>query len=166
MELLPLLIFPSLLIIAAIYDLTTMTIPNWISAVLLIAFVGLSLGMGAPLSMIGTGLGIGFGFLLLGMAFFALGWLGGGDAKLIAATAVWFSGPEAVTFIVYVMLIGGVETLLLVSFRQVLLPAPFQSIPWVSRLHAAGGDLPYGVAIAAGGLVALSQAPLIGVMAG
>lgn len=166
MEFLPVLVFPSLLIIAAAYDMTTMTIPNWISGMMVICFIGLGLGVGFPLTQIGLGLGVGFGCLLLGMVFFALGWLGGGDAKLIAATAVWFGWPTAFPFLVYVMLIGGAETLLLLSFRRSPLPAQIQSVPWIGRLHGADGDLPYGVAIAVGGIFALSQSPLMSHIAG
>lgn len=166
MELLPLLILPLLLVIAAMCDVATMTIPNWISGVLTVSFLALGFAFGMPAGQIGISLAVGTGFLFAGMAFFALGWLGGGDAKLIAATALWFGWPAALTFTVYVMLAGGVATLLLLTFRRVPVPQPALSLSWIERLHSADESLPYGVAIAAGGLFALSHAPLISLMAG
>lgn len=166
MELLPLVILPLLLVVAAGCDVTTMTIPNWISAILVVSFLALGLLFGLPIGQIGLSIGVGAGFLLGGMVLFSLGWLGGGDAKLIAATAVWFGWPSAFIFILYTMFAGGAATLLLLLFRRISMPRPVLSVAWVGRLHSADEALPYGVAIATGGLLALSQAPLISVMAG
>lgn len=166
MELLPVLIFPLLLVVAAACDVTTMTIPNWISGTLVVSFLALGVVWGLPLGQLGLALGVGTGFLLLGMMAFALGWLGGGDAKLIAAASVWFGWPTAFAFIVYVMVFGGVVTLLLLMFRRTPLPEPVLEVAWVGRLHRANEALPYGVAIAAGGLMAMTQSPLMFHMAG
>ena len=166
MELLPVLILPLLLVIAAMSDIATMTIPNWISGLLVAFFPVLSVMFGMPVWDIALAFAVGFGFLLAGMAFFALGWIGGGDAKLIAATALWFGWPTALIFVFCMVLAGGVATLALLLFRRVNLPQPVLSVPWVGRLHGAKEELPYGVAIAAGGLMAFSQAPLIVLMIG
>lgn len=166
MELLPVLILPLLLVIAAMSDIATMTIPNWISGVLVVSFLALGLVFRMPMNEVAQAMGVGAGFLVAGMALFALGWLGGGDAKLMAATAVWFGWPSVLTFTFSTLIAGGAATLILLAFRRVQLPQPVLSVPWVGRLHSASEALPYGVAIAAGGLVALSQSPLIGLMAG
>ncbi len=166
MELLPVLILPLLLVVAAMNDIATMTIPNWISGLLVASFLPLGFAFGMPIGDIAVALGVGFGFLLVGMACFALGWIGGGDAKLIAATAVWFGWPASLTFMFCTMLAGGAATLVLLLFRFMRVPDPVLSVPWVGRLHSTNEALPYGVAIAAGGLIALRQSPLIDLMAG
>lgn len=166
MDLLPILILPLLLVIAAMSDIATLTIPNWISGVLAASFFVLGLGFGMPVGDIVLALGVGTALLIAGMVFFALGWIGGGDAKLIAATALWFGWPAVLNFIFLTMLSGGAATLAVLAFRRLRLPQEAMTLPWVSRLHSTSEALPYGVAIAAGGLAALSQSPLIGVMAG
>ena len=166
MELLPLLILPLLLVIAAMHDVATLTIPNWISGLLFVSFPALGFVFGMPVGQIGISFVVGFGFLLGGMSLFAMGWLGGGDAKLIAATALWFGWPAALTFLVYTMLAGGAATLLLLSFRRMPVSQPVLSLSWARRLHSTNNALPYGVAIAVGGLIALPQSPLIVLMAG
>lgn len=166
MELLPLLILPLLLSIAAVSDAMTMTIPNWISAMLVVTFLALSLAVGMPMQDIAWSVGVGFLVLLMGMALFALNWLGGGDAKLLAATALWFGWAGVFQFLIYTMFAGGALSLLLISFRAVALPEQVTEVRWVARLHKAGEALPYGIAIAIGGLAALSQVPVLSHLAG
>lgn len=166
MELLPVIILPLLLTIAAVSDMTTMTIPNWISGLLILAFVALSLTFGMPLREIALSFGVGFAVLLLGMGLFALRWLGGGDAKLLAATSLWFGWPAVFPFLMYTMLVGGALSLVLINFRRFSLPPQIQAVPWIGRLHKIDEALPYGMAIAIGGLAALSQVPLLPLLGG
>src|SRR6202042_97849 len=86
-------------------------------------------------------------------AMFSFGWLGGGDAKLAAATAAWLGwggiprhGRAAAPF-------GGSLTLLLLGLRTVPLPAPLVRVAWLARLHNASAGVPYGIALAAAGLM-------------
>ena len=82
-----------------------------------------------------------------------MGWIGGGDAKLAAATALWFGFDYLLDYLVYASLFGGVLTLLLIQFRRLPLPAPLARQPWILRLHETGGGVPYGIALAAAALV-------------
>lgn len=166
MELLPVLILPLLLTIAAVSDMTTMTIPNWVSGLLIAAFAVLSLTFGMPLREIGLSFGVGFAVLLLGMALFALRWLGGGDAKLLAAASLWFGWPGVLYFLVYTMLVGGALSLVLINFRRLSMPTQVLGVEWIARLHKIDEALPYGIAIAIGGLAALSQVPLMPLLNG
>lgn len=166
MELLPVLILPLLLTIAAVSDVTTMTIPNWISGILVLAFLSLSITYGMPLREIGLSFGVGFAVLLLGMVLFALRWLGGGDAKLLAATSLWFGWSAVLPFLVYTMLVGGVLSLVFMKFRRLSLSPQVLAVSWVGRLHKIDEALPYGIAIAIGGLAALSQVPLLPLLGG
>lgn len=90
-----LLIFPVLVIVGALRDLTSYTIPNWVSGLLILGFFPAALALGLPLSTIGSNLGIGVIALVLGVAMFALRWIGGGDAKLFAAAGLWLGWPAS-----------------------------------------------------------------------
>ena len=161
MELLPFLILPLLLVVAAWSDITTMTIPNWISGILLVSYFILAPIFGLSWADIGWASLNAFAVLLIGMFLFAMKWLGGGDAKLLTATALWFGFPAAWTYIVVVMAFGGGVAFGLIMFRKLALPSPVQGVEWVQKLHAPDGDLPYGTAIAIAGLVLLSEVPMM-----
>jgi prepilin peptidase CpaA len=84
---------------------------------------------------------------------FSQGWIGGGDAKLAAATALWFGFDHLLDYLIYASLFGGILTLVLIQFRRLPLPAFMERQPWVMRLHEAGGGVPYGIALAAAALM-------------
>jgi prepilin peptidase CpaA len=81
-----------------------------------------------------------------------MGWIGGGDAKLAAATALWFGFDFLMDYLVYASLFGGVLTLVLIQFRRLPLPGPLARQTWILRLHETGGSVPYGIALAAAAL--------------
>ena len=90
-------ILPALAITAGLKDLISMTIPNWISGVLVVGFFPAALAVGlAPMAM-AAHVGVAIAALFIGAGMFALRWIGGGDAKLIAASCLWLgvtgSGP-------------------------------------------------------------------------
>ena len=102
---------PALLVVAALKDLTSYTIPNWISLALIVGFFPAALALGMPWASLGLHVGIGVAALIAGMAMFALGWIGGGDAKVFAATALWLGWPASATFLLVTALAGGVLAL-------------------------------------------------------
>jgi prepilin peptidase CpaA len=156
-----LLIFPALAIVAALKDATSYTIPNWISLALIVAFVPASLASGASLATIGVCLAAGLIALMAGMGMFAAGWIGGGDAKLFAAAALWLGWPAAFSFMLATGLAGGALTLGLLSLRSGwFAPIVAGGPAWVRKLGAEGGDIPYGVAIAVGALATFPQGAL------
>ncbi|HEY5305072.1 MAG TPA: prepilin peptidase [Pseudolabrys sp.] len=148
-----LLLFPALMAFAASSDLLTMTISNRISLALAAGFVLLALATGMSLTAIGMHLVAGALVLTVCFAFFAAGWIGGGDAKLAAATALWFGFDYLMDYVVYASLFGGVLTLLLIQFRKLPLPAPLARQIWILRLHENGGAVPYGIALAVAALI-------------
>ena len=85
--------------------------------------------------------------------FFARGWIGGGDAKLAAATALWFGFDHLVMYLLYASVFGGVLTLAMIRFRMMTLPQVFADQEWVKRLHRPDGGVPYGIALAAAALL-------------
>jgi prepilin peptidase CpaA len=154
-----LLLFPALMAFAASSDLVSMTISNRVSLILAGGFFALALwsGMGWwEILMHVSAAGI---VLVVAFAFFARGWIGGGDAKLAAATALWLGFDLLMPYLVYASLFGGALTLILIQFRLVPLPELLARQGWVQRLHDKNGGVPYGIALAAAALAVYPQTP-------
>lgn len=148
-----LLLFPALMAFAASSDLFTMTISNRLSILLAVGFLLISLMTGVSLADFGMHLAAAALVLAVGFVFFWRGWIGGGDAKLAAGTALWFGFDHLLDYVVYAALLGGVLTVLLLQFRRLPLPRSLARQPWISRLHDAGGGVPYGIALATAALL-------------
>jgi len=148
-----LLLFPALMAFAASSDLLTMTISNRLSLALAGGFFLLTLVTGMSLAAIGMHLAAAALVLVISFGFFSQGWIGGGDAKLAAATALWFGFDHLFDYLIYASLYGGVLTLVLIQFRKLPLPGPLARQPWILRLHETGGGIPYGIALAIAALV-------------
>jgi prepilin peptidase CpaA len=157
-----LLLFPALMAFAACSDLLTMTISNRISLALAGGFILLALATGMSLEAVGMHLAAAAVVLTVAFICFAQGWIGGGDAKLAAATALWFGFDYLLNYLIYASLFGGVLTLLLIQFRLLPLPAVLARQKWILRLHEKGAGVPYGIALAA---AALAVYPSTGWMA-
>lgn len=134
-----------ILVAAAAIDVRTFTISNRLNlAVALLAplyWWSADLPLSPDISLqLAAAAGV---FALLAVAFYA-GMMGGGDVKLAAALALWFSPESTLRFLVVMSIAGGILTLLLVA---------------VHKLRGKEGrpEIPYGVAIAIGGLVILAQ---------
>lgn len=143
------------MIAGALYDAATLTIPNWISLVLLALFPAVAISAGLGWSEIGIHFAIGFAALLAGIALFAGGFIGGGDAKLFAAISLYV-GASAFGFYVFaVALAGGVLALLLMGLRYLARSGVAWRFNRFQHLAMSGAGIPYGTAIAAGGLFVL-----------
>jgi prepilin peptidase CpaA len=92
--------------------------------------------------------------------FFAFDWIGGGDAKLAAATAVWLGWSNIADYGLIASVLGAGLTLGIVWFRKYGMPSWLVQIPWVARLHDADNGVPYGVALAAAGLFLYPQSQI------
>ena len=158
-DLIRLLLFPALMAFAAASDLLTMTISNRVSLMLAAGFFALALVSGMSMPELALHLGAGVIVLVAGFGCFACGWIGGGDAKLAAATAMWFGFGYLFNYLLYASLLGGVLTLLLLQFRLVPLPTLLAGRFWAERLHQPGGDVPYGIALAAAALLIYPDTP-------
>lgn len=154
-------IFPACMALAAAMDLITMTVPNRIPLALIVGFACLAPLVGLSLPEIGLQLAAALAALALGFGMFAMGWIGGGDAKLFAATVLWLN-PEALLVYVFTSaVLGGVLTLLLLAYRSYPLPTFLMSQDWIMRLHHPREGVPYGIALAAGGLMAYAETPFM-----
>lgn len=154
-------LLPALVIAAGLKDLTTMTIPNWISAALLAGFLPAALLVGLGPTQIAAHLGVAVAALAVGAGLFALGWLGGGDAKLMAAASLWLGLGGTFHFVLWTALVGGLFSLLLLTARSRAIPALAGAPAWLTRLLEPKGDIPYGVAIAGGALIAFPSSMLV-----
>ncbi|QDH75090.1 prepilin peptidase [Brevundimonas sp. M20] len=154
-------IMPVLVIVGGLNDLTTMKIPNWISGLLVLSFLPVAFISGLGPVGFAVHLGVGFAALVVGAGMFALRWIGGGDAKLMAAACLWLGLQGSGMFLVYTGLMGGLFCLFLMLARGHSRPYLAGAPGWVVQLMEPKGDIPYGVAIAAGALLAYPASPLV-----
>ncbi len=148
-----LVFFPVLMAYAAFSDLFTMTISNFVSLALTVIFFVLALALGMPVREIGLHGAAGGLTLLLTFFMFARGWIGGGDAKLAAATALWVGLDHLADYSLCAAALGGLLTLFILILRRYPLPVMLVRLPWLARLHDKASGVPYGIALAVAGLV-------------
>jgi len=141
------------MIIAAVSDLFTMTISNKVSLGLIAGFLVLAAFSGMDLKTIGMHLLAGLAMLLISFAFFAKGWIGGGDAKLYAATAIWMGWPNLLEYTLIACLLGGALTIALLSLSKMPMPMVLTQQNWFNRLYTLEDGIPYGLALATGGII-------------
>ncbi|HZD89809.1 MAG TPA: prepilin peptidase [Pseudolabrys sp.] len=154
-----LLLFPALMAFAASSDLFTMTISNRLSLALTAAFFLLAPVTGMTLPVMGMHVAAAALVLTVTFIFFSRGWIGGGDAKLAAATALWFGFGHLLDYLIYASMLGGALTLILLQFRNLSLPGFLARQPWIERLHDARAGVPYGIALAAAALIVYPNTP-------
>jgi prepilin peptidase CpaA len=155
-----LLLFPALMAFAAASDLLTMTIPNRLTLGVVAAFAAFAVATGMPLSDVAWHLAAGALVLGVTFAMFAFGWIGGGDAKLAAAIALWFGFAPLFDFLLLASIGGGALTLLIIALRQLPLPSFALSWSWLDRLHDRKSGVPYGIALAGAAMIVYPESPL------
>jgi prepilin peptidase CpaA len=156
-----LVVFPLCMAMAAFSDLLTMTIPNRLSIVLLAAFAAIAPFAGLSVSEFLLHIGAGAAVFAVCFSLFALRIMGGGDAKILTASAVWFGLNESLmAYLIYVSVFGGLLSLLILAVRAnhntlmvSRLPVP------ATMLHAK--KVPYGIAIGAAAFAAYPSSPLV-----
>lgn len=154
-------VFPLCLAVAACSDFLTMLIPNRVSAILLAAFfiVAPLAGLGLPeIAMHAAAGAIVFSACF---ALFALNVMGGGDAKILTASAVWFGMTFSLfEFLIYVSFIGGILSLAILSLRAHTNTILASGLPVPTHLMMAK-KVPYGVAIGIAAFMAYPSSPLM-----
>jgi prepilin peptidase CpaA len=143
------------MIAAAVYDAATLTIPNWISLVLVALFPIAAFSAGLNWTEAGIHFAVGFAALLAGMGLFATGAIGGGDAKLFAAIALYAGAADFAPYILAVALAGGGLAGALFAVRWAAAFDVYGRMSWLKHIVKTGAGIPYGVAIAGGGLFVL-----------
>lgn len=161
LDLARLFLFPALVAFAASSDLLTMTISNRVSLLLVAGFLVLAVASGMALTDILLHLSAGLAVLVVAFTCFAFGWIGGGDAKVAAASSVWFGFTFLTNYLAYAAAFGGVLTLLLLQFRFWPIPYVLSGQSWLLRLHHKESGVPYGIALAMGALMVYPDTPWI-----
>jgi prepilin peptidase CpaA len=159
-------VFPAAMAFAAATDLFTMTVPNRIALALVAGFFLLAPIAGLGWTDVGLHVLAGAAALVVAFGLFAMGWIGGGDAKLFAATTLWFGPAAILAYSLSTALIGGALTLALVAWRGMPLPVAFVGQGWFVRLHDAKQGVPYGIALAAAGLLVYPTTPFMAAVGG
>ncbi len=139
-----------LVVYAGFCDATRFTIPNWPAIVIAGLFPVAALLAGMGWVEAGNHLLAGVLALLFAMALFAPGWIGGGDGKLFAATALWFGWPGVIMLLVHVALVGGALVLVLLLLRLALPALGVSPEKLAGTALAPGAPVPYAIAIAGG----------------
>jgi len=147
------LLFSATMVFAASTDLFKMKILNCGPLILAAGFLALAVLEGMPVTEIGSRLGAGLSVLAVCFVLFSSGWIGGGDAKLAAATALWLGWGQLYNYLLYASLLGGALSLLVLGFRKRSLPPALANQRWVVRLHDPAGGVPYGIALAGAALL-------------
>lgn len=144
-----------ILVSAAGQDIWQLRISNIFPVALIALFVIATTIIGMPSDVWQNAVGFA-AMLMIGLLLFAKRWLGGGDVKLFAATAIWFNFAGLWKLIFWVTAAGALLALILIVSRRLL----FASGATTSGNHpvlVAKGPIPYGMAIAAGALIAALQ---------
>ena len=132
------------LLVAAVTDLRRRQIDNWLNA---------AIALGAPLFWLATGLTLGemgwqfaiaLGSLAIFAGLFALGWMGGGDVKLLTALALWIQPYWFAQLIVVMAIAGGVLTVIFGAWH-------------IAARRSDKPAIPYGIAISGAGLWTLAS---------
>ncbi|WP_349237212.1 prepilin peptidase [Bosea sp. ASV33] len=149
--------FPFAMAYAAASDLVSMTISNRLCLFLVASFALCAALLGLGLAEIGWHLAAGGLVLMVAFGLFAAGWIGGGDAKLAAATALWFGFDQLMPYLMIAGLLGGLLTIAIITLRTRPLPAFMEEWSWLRRLHAPTEGVPYGIALAFAALLVLPE---------
>lgn len=148
-------LLPFLVVAAGAGDFLTLRIPNWLNAVIAVLFFPMALATGMPAEAILMHSLAAIAVLVVGFGLFSGGFIGGGDAKLLAAVGLWFGWPALIPFLVFTAIAGGVLAIAVNLWGLVELERDVQGYGWMKRwLSLKKVDLPYGMAIAAGAILA------------
>lgn len=150
-------VFVGFMLVAAFYDLFTMTIPNELNGAVALLFILVAFLSGYSALEVAKGISLSALVLVIGFALFAFGWIQGGDAKLAAAVGAWMGFDHVLIWFVYMSLLGGLLTVFLLAIRYVPLPAYLLKYEWIDRLHNPKTGVPYGIAIASAAIIVYPQ---------
>jgi len=152
-------LFPAMMAFAASSDFLTLTISNRVSLILVGGFVALAVIGGVSAADVPSHLAAGSVVLVAAFSLFARGIIGGGDAKLAAAAALWLGFDHLLPYLLYASLLGGALSVGLIWFRMAPLPDWLARHDWAQRLHGKDASVPYGIALAAAALAVYPQTP-------
>jgi prepilin peptidase CpaA len=154
-------LLPVLVIVAGTGDVLSRQIPNRLVLLIAICFFPLAWAHGLPPSAMLIHACAGLAVLLAGFALFSFGFMGGGDAKLLAAVAIWFGFAGLPQLLLMTVLAGGLLALAVLAWSVLSLQAELDEWRFTRRLTSARPSVPYGFAIAAGALLSIQGSWLV-----
>lgn len=162
LEAIILVVFPFCMLFAALSDMLSMTIANRLSAILVATFVVVAPFTGMDWPVFGSHLLAGALVLTITFGLFALGGMGGGDAKLIAASSVWMGlGYNLLAYLLVASFLGGILTFLILLFRGSPLALYSSRNVFLKNFGADAKGVPYGIALGVAGLMVYPESPLM-----
>ncbi|MCR6637320.1 prepilin peptidase [Devosia sp.] len=160
MSTIALFFFPVAMAIAASSDLFTMRISNKLVLLLTVGFFIVAIAINLPLQQFAMHVLCALIVLAVAFGLFALRLIGGGDAKLAAATTLWLGFGMTLPYLAYAALFGGVLTILILVVRGIPLNPALARFGWVARLHNKRSGIPYGIALAVAGITVYSNSAI------
>lgn len=152
------LVVAGALIAAAVSDFRFLTIPNWCPVTVAAFYLPFAYALDMPPTGLALHYGLGALIYLIGLSLASHGIIGGGDVKLLAATAIWTGLGMIVQLLLSVAVLGGAIALITVCLRRILLEKPKGQEPWwLNPPAGAHAGIPYGMAISMAGLVLMGQ---------
>ncbi len=146
-------------VMAALNDANAMKIPNRIPVLAFLGFVVMIPLTWAGVPILLEHLTVGVTLFAVGFAMFAFGWMGGGDSKLMAATAFWFTWHDVVHYMIATALFGGALTLFIMIGRSYI-PVRVLTTQWAQTMFRDETKIPYGLALAAGAIITLPKSQM------
>jgi prepilin peptidase CpaA len=153
-----LVVFPFAMVHAAVSDMLSMTIVNRVSLVLIGAFALIVPFTGMDWHQLFSHVAAFAIVLSVCFGFFALGAMGGGDAKLLASAALWFGLSFALMkFLLVASALGGVLTLSILRYRRSPVAIFAGQVEFLRRMADPKEKIPYGIALGAAGLIVFPE---------
>ena len=131
-------------------DLTQQRIFNWVILLLLILYFPLAFTAGYELSAVAMAVGTAMIVFMAGFGFFSAGWLGGGDVKLAAASALWLGPETVVSYILWTAILGSMVTLSIMVLRR-------KRANETGSSYDPRASLPYGPGMALAAIILFPQ---------
>lgn len=154
-------IFPMCMALGAMTDLISMTIPNRVSILLTGSFFAIALLIGMDMTTLGWHILAGACVFVVCFGLFAINAMGGGDAKILASSALWFGfGTELVEYLTYVGYFGAILTILVLVLRANSNVLMSSRIPMPLYVYNSSAGVPYGIAIGIAALIAFPNTAL------
>lgn len=155
-----LVIFPFCMAYAAVSDLLSMTIANRVSLLLIVTFTVVAPLCGLDWTTIGMHFATAAAIFLVTFALFSFGAMGGGDAKLLTSTGLWFGfGVPLLEYLTIAAVIGGILTMAVLMFRGSALAIYGGQVDFLRRIGSSDEGVPYGIALGIAGLIAFPSSP-------